>query len=152
MIPPTDAEIRAACRFAKSKGRALRKAQKERALAPPVDPTLSERDAVTAKAVDLLNNHPLVLLAWKQTVGKMRGAGGKSYTVGAAGLGDVCFLLKRAGGFGSLEVKRPDVRASFSQAQMDMALELQVNGYIAGTITKAEQAVEIVKSAHFGGR
>lgn len=144
MSTPTDADIKAAIRRSKSKGRAIRKHRADMAAHPQGDPTASERDAVSAEAVRLLRQHPAVLKAWKQSVGHVSKS---KYTVAPAGLPDVCFVLRHGGQFGGFESKRPDVAASLSPAQLDTLREMQLAGCITGIITSGSQAIEILNAA-----
>lgn len=153
--PPdfTPDQIKAAIRSARTKRQSLERFHKEQAKKPPSDPTASERDAVTAKAVELLNAHPSVLFAYHQTTGKMRGATGKTYTVSIPGLPDIVGATT-SGRFIGIEVKRPNERASFSPDQLAMQHRMAIAGCVTGTITEPAQAVELVEAseAHHGGR
>ena len=107
---------------------------------------MSEYAEVTKAAVELLNAHPRVAKAWKQSTGVYRGAGGSRVTVAPPGLPDICGWMKD-GRFIGIEVKRRDSDARMSQAQLDVQHLLSVSRCVRGTITRPEQAVEILESA-----
>lgn len=144
---PTDAEIKAAIRFSKMRGRQIRKLHEQNARDASTKPAAaSERDAVTEEAIKALRASPSVLFVFKQTVGKLRGASGKSYTVANAGLLDICGVLK-SGLFFSIEAKRPGVPANFSAAQLEMMRLLRLAGCPTGIVTSSEEAVAILQGA-----
>ncbi len=107
---------------------------------------MTEYAEVTKAAVDLLNAHPKVAYAWKQSVGVYRGAGGTRVTVAPPGLPDVCGWMKD-GRFIGIEVKRKNSDARMSQAQLDVQHLLSISRCVRGTITSPEQAREIVEAA-----